>query len=190
LSKSLIFGVAVLVSAVVVVLACAPRSQREALVMAHKAYAKDRCKGVLVRITEARRMSSAPLDRDSRAIEVECSFALEDPRIAEQRLATICQDFDWTRNGTAVTVIQHPVVYPSNQAALRVDGRVRFGIEIDDEGRIANTKVLESKPSGTFDSVAEKSLREWRYCPRRYLPEDTKWPESATLRFEVPRLHP
>ena len=171
-------------------LACAPRSQHEALVMAHKAYAKSRCKGVLIRITEARKISNEPLDRKSRAIEVECSFALEDPRVAERRLESVCEDFDWTRDGTAVTVIQHPVVYPSNQAALEIDGYVRFGLEINDDGRVAGTKILESKPPGTFDSVAEKSIREWRYCPRRYQPEGTEWPMAATLRFKVPPLYP
>jgi TonB family protein len=169
-------------------LACAPRSQREAIAMAETAYYEDRCKGVLVRLEQARIMSRKPLDRESRRMEVECSYELEDAEVAEQRLHAVCQDFDWSKDGVAVAVIKTAAVYPVDRAAREVDGYVRLGLEIDDEGRVAHARILTSEPGKFFDSAAKKAVMQWRYCPRRYLPVDARWPKTAEMRFKLPVL--
>ena len=156
--------------------------------MAETAYYEDRCKGVLVRLEQARIMSPKPLDRESRRMEVECSYDLEDAEEAEQRLHTLCQDFDWSKNGIAVAIIKKAAVYPVDRAAREVDGYVQFGLEIDDEGRVENARVLASEPGKFFDSAAKKAVLQWRYCPRRYLPVDTRWPKTAEMRFKLPVL--
>jgi len=169
-------------------LACAPRSQREAIAMAENAYYEDRCKGVLARLEQARIMSSKPLERDPRRMEVECSMAIEDAEVAEQKLEALCEDFDWSRNGIAIAVIKKAAVYPVNQAAREVDGYVQLGLEIDDEGRVEYARILASEPASFFDSAARKAVMKWRYCPRRFLPVDTRWPETAEMRFKLPVL--
>ncbi|MDH3520090.1 MAG: energy transducer TonB [Myxococcales bacterium] len=164
-------------------LACAPRSQREAIAMARTAYREDRCKGVLVRLDEARRMSATPLDQESRRAEVECSVRLESARISERRVAALCQDFDWSSDGIATAIIKNAAVFPVDPAARGTGGYVRFALEIDDEGRVMRTRVLESEPEGIFDSPAEKGVAKWRYCPRKYLAEGVRYPETAEMRF-------
>jgi TonB family protein len=169
--------------ALALVVACAPRSQREAIAMARTAYGKDRCKGVITRLGQAREMSREPLDRTSRQIEVDCSSRIESPEQFEKRLASICEDFDWTREGTALAVVKRAAIYPTGHNRRQTDGFVRFSVEIDDEGNVSKAHILESQPPGAFDSVARKAIREWRYCPLRYLPVDTRWPETATLKL-------
>ncbi len=170
------------------VLACAPRSQREAIAMARNAYAEDRCKGVLLRLDQARIMSRRPLDRESRRMEVECSQAIEDAEVAERKLGALCEEFDWTRDGVAVAVIKQAAVYPVDRAARGVDGYVRLGLEIDDEGRVAHARILSSEPSTLFDSAAKKAVLQWRYCPKRFMPADTRWPKTAEMRFSLPAV--
>jgi len=151
--------------------------------MANTAYGEDRCKGVLVRLDQARKMSSEPLDRRSRQIEMECSERIEEPRVVERKLAALCKDFDWTRDGIALAVIKRAAIYPTGHNRRQTKGFVRFGLGIDDDGRVVEARVVASEPPGEFDSVAEKAIVEWRYCPKRYLPADTRWPETATLKF-------
>jgi TonB family protein len=169
--------------ALALAVACGPRSQQEAIAMAKTAYQKDRCKGVLARLGQARKMSREPLDLTSRQIEVECSERIEAPEAFERKLAAVCQDFDWTRDGTALAVIKRAAIYPTGHNKRQTDGFVRFGIEIDDEGHVSDARVLESQPRGAFDSVARKAIEEWRYCPLRYMPPDTRWPETALLKL-------
>jgi len=155
--------------------------------MARSAYDKDRCKGVLVRIDQARRMSREPLDQESRRMEVECSTRLESARISKRRVDTLCKDFDWTKDGTAVAIIQNAAVFPTDPAARGTDGYVRFALEIDDDGYVAHARVTESVPRGMFDSPAKKAIAKWRYCPRALLPPGTRYPESAEMRFRNPK---
>jgi TonB family protein len=166
--------------------ACAPRSQHEAIVMAQKAYDKDRCKGVLVRVDQARRMSREPIDRESRRMETECSTRLESARIAERRVTALCKDFDWTKDGTAIAIIQNAADFPTDPAARGTDGYVRFALKIDDDGFVADARVVESVPRGVFDSPAKKAISKWRYCPRALLPPGTRYPETAEMRFKNP----
>lgn len=154
--------------------------------MARNAYEDERCKGVLVRLEQARIMSRKPLDRESRRMEVECSQALEDAEVAERKLQALCTDFDWSRDGVASAVIKRAAVYPVDRAAREVDGVVRLGLDIDEEGRVAAARILSSEPSRLFDSAARKAVLQWRYCPRRFLPADTRWPETAEMRFTLP----
>ncbi len=156
--------------------------------MARNAYEEDRCKGVLVRLNQARMMSRKPLDRESRRMEVECSQAIEDAEVAERKLEALCEHFDWSRDGVAVAVIKKAAVYPVDQAAREVDGYVRFGLEIDDDGRVARAHILSSEPSKLFDSAAEKAVLKWRYCPKRLMPADTRWPRTAEMRFSLPAV--
>ena len=156
--------------------------------MAKNAYDDDRCKGVLVRLDQARVMSRKPLDRESRRMEVECSQAQEDDEVAERKLQDLCEDFDWSRDGVAVAVIKNAAVYPVDRAAREVDGYVQFGLEIDDDGRVAHARILSSEPPKFFDSAAKKAVLQWRYCPRRFLPVDARWPKTAEMRFKLPVL--
>jgi len=179
---------AIVCLALAAALACAPRSQREAIAMAENAYYEDRCKGVLVRLEQARIMSSKPLEREPRRMEVECSMAIEDAKVAEEKLYDLCEDFDWSRDGIAIAVIKKAAVYPVNQAAREVDGYVQLGLEIGDDGRVEYARVLASEPATFFDSPARKAVMKWRYCPKRFLPVDTRWPKTAEMRFKLPVL--
>lgn len=154
--------------------------------MARNAYEADRCKGVLVRLDQARRMSRTPLDQESLRMEVECSQALDDPVVAERKLYALCENFDWTKEGVAIAVIKKAAVYPVDRAAREVDGYVRLKLDIDDEGRVASVRILSSEPPKLFDSAARKAVLQWRYCPKRLLPADTRWPETAEMRFMLP----
>lgn len=46
-----------------------------------------------------------------------------------------------------------------------ISGRVLLQLLIDEEGRVADLRVLDSEPEGIFDTYALEAARQWRFRP-------------------------
>ncbi|EEM6324558.1 TonB family protein [Salmonella enterica] len=61
-------------------------------------------------------------------------------------------------------VISRPgPVYPSRLSDLRIEGRVKFIIDINSSGRVENFRILESQPANMFDDSVRDAVAMWRY---------------------------
>lgn len=78
-------------------------------------------------------------------------------------------------------------VYPA--AALRdgVEGWVELSFTITETGTVGDIEVVDSTPSGVFESAAVEALGSWRYKPRIANGAPIAHRSTATLRFEVDR---
>lgn len=53
--------------------------------------------------------------------------------------------------------------YPLKQYRARIEGWVRIGFNLNDNGRPINIKVIDSQPKRAFNRAAMQSIRNWRY---------------------------
>lgn len=56
-------------------------------------------------------------------------------------------------------------VYPHGARARGLEGRVVLSVLVDERGRVADVRVLESDPAGVFDDAALSSARGWTFTP-------------------------
>ena len=61
---------------------------------------------------------------------------------------------------------QRPV-YPKNLRDRDIEGRVILKILIDKEGEVQEIQIFESSGYETFDQIAVKAVRQWRFKPAR-----------------------
>lgn len=93
---------------------------------------------------------------------------------------------------TADTVDEKPQVkaakemdYPSWARKKGIEGHVVINMLINTLGKIEATQILESQPSGVFDTAALKFVRTWNFRPARYKGEDVKVWTTQTIRFDL-----
>jgi TonB family protein len=60
-----------------------------------------------------------------------------------------------------------PPVYPKNLRERDVEGKVILKILIDKEGKVKEIQIFESSGYETFDQIALKSVRQWRFKAAR-----------------------
>jgi TonB family protein len=53
-----------------------------------------------------------------------------------------------------------------NETNEALEGWVRMSFDITESGTTDNIKILDSSPSGKFDSEAVKALSKWKYKPK------------------------
>jgi TonB family protein len=70
--------------------------------------------------------------------------------------------------------------YPKAAVDECIEGYVIFRYEVDDEGRTANIKVIESSPKGVFEESVIYAVKYWRYGPKDFGKEFTRSQEFAT----------
>ena len=58
------------------------------------------------------------------------------------------------------------LVYPPAAKAAGLEGHVVIRYDVTAAGSVANPRVVESDPAGTFDAAALASLSQWRFRPR------------------------
>ena len=78
------------------------------------------------------------------------------------------------------------LVYPPAARAAGIEGHVVVRYDVTAAGTVANPRIVESEPAGTFDAAALTALSRWRFRPRI----DDGQPVSApnrvsTLRFRL-----
>ena len=75
--------------------------------------------------------------------------------------------------------------YPKRARAKGIEGFVRMSLLIDEAGRVARMKVLESQPAGTFDEEAKQAVRQWTFQPAMYQGAPVKVWATQTVRFQL-----
>ncbi len=72
--------------------------------------------------------------------------------------------------------------YPSQARDAGVEGYVVVRYDVDEEGRVINTRVVEAEPPGVFDDAALAAVSRWRFEPPR--DEDAEPVTGLTSRLD------
>ncbi|MEC9183689.1 MAG: TonB family protein [Pseudomonadota bacterium] len=86
-----------------------------------------------------------------------------------------------------VPIQRVPARYPPSARRNGITGHVSFSLTIGPTGRIIQSRVIESKPVGIFDQVAQDAMRQWRFRPGRYRGEAQTVVVEQTMRFALTR---
>jgi protein TonB len=68
-------------------------------------------------------------------------------------------------DGDASPVAPVAPPYPRDAALEGIEGWVRVSVEIDENGRVGEVSVIESRPRGVFDDAAVRAVRRWSWRP-------------------------
>ena len=78
------------------------------------------------------------------------------------------------------------LVYPPAARAAGIEGHVVVRYDVTAAGTVANPRIVESEPAGTFDAAALASLSRWRFRPRVEDGQAVSAPDRvSTLRFRI-----
>lgn len=72
-------------------------------------------------------------------------------------------------------------VYPPEAKARQIEGHVVVEFSVEEDGRVLNPYVVESKPEQIFDRAALRAIREFRFKPAEV--DDTALLVDAVIRF-------
>lgn len=61
-----------------------------------------------------------------------------------------------------------PLQYPSSARSSGVSGFVNLSLLVSKEGKVAQVKVLDSEPAGTFEAAAIAAVKTWKFNPAVY----------------------
>jgi len=75
--------------------------------------------------------------------------------------------------------------YPARARARGVEGQVTVSLLIDATGRVADARVTDSVPAGTFDEAALSAVRQWRFTPAEYEGRPVSMRASQVLEFAL-----
>ena len=76
-------------------------------------------------------------------------------------------------------------VYPAQAMRDHVEGWVLLEFTITETGSVRDIVVIESQPSGVFDTAAAEALAGWRYRPRMTDGRPVAHRSNVTMRFEL-----
>ncbi len=75
--------------------------------------------------------------------------------------------------------------YPKRARANGVEGFVKMNLLVDESGRVSRIKIIESRPSGTFDEAARTAVKQWTFQSALYQGSPVKVWATQTLRFKL-----
>lgn len=78
-----------------------------------------------------------------------------------------------------------PLKYPARAMAKQIEGFVMLSVLIDEQGNVADVKVIESDPPGTFDQAAIQNIKKWKFEPARYDGKAVSLWVNQPISFEV-----
>lgn len=105
------------------------------------------------------------------------SITLEAPDYASGDLGGVNESLLGDLDSVAMTsdtvdkppvVKSSPLVYPPRAKQMGLEGRVVVSVLIGADGRVKNTKILESTPPGVFDQAVMDTLPNWTFAPAEY----------------------
>lgn len=78
-----------------------------------------------------------------------------------------------------------PLEYPPRAKAKEIEGYVLLSILINEKGKVEEVKVLESEPQGTFEEVAIRNIKKWKFEPARYQGKPVKTWINQPITFQL-----
>jgi protein TonB len=75
--------------------------------------------------------------------------------------------------------------YPREARSTGVEGWIELQLELDSQGHVIRSDVLESEPPGFFDDAAKTAVARWRYCPPTEVGQPYPDPHTTKLKFEI-----
>jgi protein TonB len=75
--------------------------------------------------------------------------------------------------------------YPPAAKKKGIKGYVLLSVLVDVDGSVNQVQVLESNPSGIFDSAALQGIRDWQFEPAKYKGETVKVWAKQKIRFDL-----
>jgi len=75
--------------------------------------------------------------------------------------------------------------YPGKARKSGITGYVLVNLLVNQDGSVANVKVLESEPAGVFDAVAVAGVKEWKFKPAQYKGQAVKVWAKQKISFNL-----
>jgi len=78
-----------------------------------------------------------------------------------------------------------PLQYPARAKAKEIEGYVLLSILVNENGQVDQVRVLESDPQGTFDDVAVRNIKKWKFEPAKYNGKPVSIWINQPIKFEL-----
>jgi protein TonB len=82
-------------------------------------------------------------------------------------------------------VKRSPIVYPELARKQGASGYVLLNVLIDENGRVEDVEILESKPKVVFDIAATNTVRKWKFEPATYMGKKVKVWATKKITFKL-----
>lgn len=78
-----------------------------------------------------------------------------------------------------------PIIYPELARQQGASGYVLLNVLIDENGRVEDIEILESKPKIVFDVAATNTVRKWKFEPATYMGKKVKVWATQKIIFKL-----
>jgi protein TonB len=82
-------------------------------------------------------------------------------------------------------VSRAPLNYPPRAKAKEIEGFVLLSILVNEQGDVEQVRVLESEPRDTFEEVAIRNIKKWKFEPALYNGEPVKIWVNQPIQFRL-----
>lgn len=78
-----------------------------------------------------------------------------------------------------------PIVYPELARKQGASGYVLLNVLINENGRVEDVEIIESKPKEVFDLSATNTIRKWKFEPATYMGKKVKVWATQKITFKL-----
>lgn len=78
-----------------------------------------------------------------------------------------------------------PLQYPARAKAKEIEGYVILSILVNKQGQVEQVRVLESEPQDTFEEVAIRNIKKWKFEPAKYKGDPVKIWINQPIKFDL-----
>ena len=78
-----------------------------------------------------------------------------------------------------------PIVYPELARKQGASGYVLLNVLINENGRVEDVEIIESKPKEIFDLSATSTVRKWKFEPATYMGKKVKVWATQKITFKL-----
>lgn len=84
-----------------------------------------------------------------------------------------------------IPIAQAPPIYPMRARRMGIEGWVRVRFIVNENGRVIDVKIIESRPGKVFNNSVLRCVSAWRFTPGTVEGEPVKTWVETTVRFEL-----
>lgn len=88
-------------------------------------------------------------------------------------------------NSALTPIVRIPPTYPMQARRLKTEGWVKLEFTVREDGTVADIKVRDARPSGTFDQAAMAAIGQWKFRPAMENGKPVRKRAVQTLKFEL-----